>query len=142
MDAIADRLAIYDLCTTYAEALDIKDWALFATIWVPDCDVHYPGDVHLQGIDVVSAYCERALSRFRATQHLLGNHRVTIDGDQARSKIYLQASHIFPEAEGGRCYTLGGYYEDILVRTPAGWRIKTRTLTSLWTETAEPAQRR
>ncbi len=134
-----DRFAIYDVCVKYATSLDARDWEGFRGIWLPDCDVHYPGDVHLKGAEEVTAYCDRALSRFRITQHFLGNHRVSVEGDTARSVIDLQATHVFSAEAGGAIFTLGGTYTDDLIRTPEGWRIKMRTLTTTWTETSSPA---
>jgi len=127
----ADHYAIVDLHLRYASALDGKDYALLRTCFTGDCDVHYPGDVHLSGADNVAAYCERALSRFRATQHLLGDSRVTFDGETARAAVLLQASHF--EQEGG-IYWLGGEYQDELVRQDGAWRIAKRTLETWWTE--------
>ena len=59
------------------------------------------------------------------------NPLVDVDGNMARCRMYMQAVHVledWPEPE----FTIGGYYDDRLVRTDAGWRISAVTLTVWW----------
>ncbi len=132
--AAADRLAIQDLMVRYAIALDTRDWALFRDVWTPDCVVHYLPNTVLHGYDEVRDFCDRALSRFRITQHMLGNYVVELDGDTARTSAALQAAHVPPEGKGP-VYTVWGVYRDLVVRTPAGWRIRERSLEPTMTKT-------
>jgi 3-phenylpropionate/cinnamic acid dioxygenase small subunit len=132
--SIQDRLAIQDLQVQYAIALDRRDWESLRGVFLPDVSVDYPGDVHLDGFENVRDYCDRALSRFRTTQHLLGNPVVVVVGDSATASVTLQASHVTGNGDEGDVYTLWGTYYDRLVRTPAGWRIAERRLTSWATQ--------
>ena len=131
MTSIEDRLAISDLLTRYATALDSRDWDLLRTVFVEDAQVRYAGGPLLNGFEETWRFCDRALSRYRATQHLLGNADIHVSGDAGTSTVYLQAIHIQPD---GVIFTLGGAYYDKLVRTVDGWRIAERTLESWWTE--------
>jgi 3-phenylpropionate/cinnamic acid dioxygenase small subunit len=132
--SIEDRLAIQDLQVQYAIALDRRDWERLRGVFLPEVRVDYPGDVHLVGFESVRDYCDRALSRFRTTQHLLGNPDVAIDGDHATASVTLQATHVSGSGDDGDVYTLWGRYDDRLVRTPEGWRIAERRLTSWATQ--------
>ncbi|MEY3618629.1 MAG: hypothetical protein RL726_1327, partial [Actinomycetota bacterium] len=67
-------------------------------------------------------------------QHLLGNHRVDIDGDRATCSSYLQSQHVRRSAEGGPNFIVAGQYEDTMIRTADGWRIEFRRLSVWWTE--------
>ena len=56
-----------------------------------------------------------------------------LDGDRARSTCYLQAQHVGTGTEGGDHFIIAGRYDDELVRTPDGWRIRDRRLDIVWT---------
>ena len=130
MTDIADRLAIQDLLVRYATALDNRDWVLLGSVFTPEAQVQYPGSPHLDGFVAARDFCDRALSRFRVTQHLLGNYDIRVNGDTAAATCSLQAIHVHPDEAGGGIYTLWGTYTDRLARTSEGWRITERTLTS------------
>jgi hypothetical protein len=46
--------------------------------------------------------------------------------------MYMQAEHFLANAAGDPGFALGGYYDDALVRTPTGWRIRAVTLKVFW----------
>jgi hypothetical protein len=46
------------------------------------------------------------------------NHAVEIDGDRATATSYLEAKSV----SKGTAYRVAGRYDDVCVRTPAGWR--------------------
>ena len=137
---LADRFAIQDLLVRYAQCMDARDWELLKDqVFIEACVVNYPGAPLLEGVDKVWQYCDRALKRFKATQHMLGNYDIKVAGDNATSVCRLQATHIEAAEGGDVIFTLGGNYRDDLTRTPRGWRIARRTLTTEWTETRRPS---
>ena len=46
------------------------------------------------------------------------NHVVEVDGDRATGVSYMEAKSI----SGGRAFVVAGRYDDVVVRTPSGWR--------------------
>ena len=60
------------------------------------------------------------------THHNVGNFRVTVDGDTAEAKVHYYAVHLGLGAHAGAIYSMWGQYNDKLVRTKDGWRIKNR----------------
>ena len=118
-----DRVAILDTVTRYATALDSRDWDLLDRVFTPDVAADF-GMGPRNGLETVRKTVIGALGGAGPTQHLLGNHRVEIDGDSARCVCLVRAYH------GGErgTYELFGEYRDRLVRTPAGWRIAERQL--------------
>ena len=134
---VADRLAIQDVQVRYATALDSRDWPLLSTCFLADAQVHYASSPVLEGFEATRAFCDRALSPYRITQHLLGNHVAAIDGDTAMASCTLQAIHVTPGDT--EIFTFFGTYSDTLVRTAEGWRIATRTLTPTMVETRRVA---
>jgi hypothetical protein len=75
-----------------------------------------------------------ALEHLDTSQHLVGNHEIQVDGDDATHRCYLQAQHVRQAATGGPNYIVAGRYEDRFRRTDQGWRIVHRALVVMWTE--------
>ncbi len=129
----ADDLAIVDLAVAYTWALDAQQLEDLRAVFTPDATADLLG-VHCEGIEAIIARIGRPLSRLDATQHLVGNHQVRVDGDTATHRCQLQAQHVKRGTSGGDNYIMGGMYDDALVRTGEGWRITHRTLTLVWTQ--------
>ena len=89
---------------------------------------------HLNGIDEIRGKIERTLEGLSASQHIVSNHQVSIDGDTATSRCYLHAQHTLNGTEGGDNYVMAGRYIDKLVRVDSEWRIAERQLMLDWTE--------
>jgi ketosteroid isomerase-like protein len=132
---VSDRLDIIELHHRYAWALDHRDWQLLENCFTPDGGVDY-GDLggELHGAAEIATFCRRALEGLDATQHLIGNTMVQLDGDAATSTCYFQAQHVFAGARDGDTYIVAGTYTDVLTRREGGWRIAHRTLTPSWTQ--------
>jgi hypothetical protein len=62
------------------------------------------------------------------TQQLYGNFVITVSGDTATARSYLVGHHRVAGLGGGEEMTLRAAYEDGLVRTAEGWRIRATTL--------------
>ena len=132
-DVAADRQAIVDVCTTYAFALDGRDWALLRSCFTDDAVARYGGAPPSEGYGAIEAACRSALEPLRASQHLLGNHLVTFEGDGARSACYFQAQHVRDDVAGGLTLIVAGRYDDRFVRNVGSWQIAERILTVMWT---------
>ena len=129
----SDEQAIVELAIAYTWALDTRQFDELRSIFAPDAT----GDLHgvrCDGVDAIVARIEGALSRLDASQHLVGNHQVRVDGDTATHRCYLQAQHVKRGTPGGDNYLIGGTYEDRVARTADGWRITHRTMAAVWTE--------
>lgn len=131
VQAILDRNAVYDVIVRYARALDTRDWALLERCFVPDARYTYPGGESNDAASVV-ARCDTALTRLDASQHLLGNIEIELDGDTAHTKTYFQAQHVKRGTEGGDHFIIAGSYSDTFSRTADGWRIIHRHQEYAW----------
>jgi SnoaL-like domain len=128
---LLDRQEIAELCIRYTFALDTKDWALLESCFAPNPAFVHPGG-RLEGFDEILGRTSAALTPLDATQHLLGNIHVEVDGDTARSSCYFHAQHVRAGTPGGELYVIAGRYQDTLVRTDVGWRITERVQTYQW----------
>jgi 3-phenylpropionate/cinnamic acid dioxygenase small subunit len=131
MDAreMSDRLEIEDLLHAYVEALDGRDWETLRTLFTPDAVVDYTSSGGPRGsVDKAIAWIDKGLAGFEITQHMITNHRISIEGDGAR----VRCSLINPMTAGERMFLVGGRYEDRMARTPDGWRFAERVQFGLW----------
>jgi hypothetical protein len=81
------------------------------------------------------AWCERtkeAFAGWAATHHAITNHRIAIEGDRATIRAHIRAEHWAPlevAAGGPSCWLVVGFYDNVAVRTPKGWRLSSVKLT-------------
>ena len=129
----SDQQAIIDLAIAYTWALDTKQFDELDAVFAADATADLHG-VRCDGRDAIVARIERPLTLLDATQHLIGNHQVHVDGDTATHRCYLQSQHVKRGTPGGDNFLMGGIYDDRLARTAHGWRIIHRTMTAVWTD--------
>ena len=133
LQRLLDERAIIDTTIAYCWAIDTRRWdVLRDRVYLADATASLGSP--LEGVERIVARIDFALSPLDTSQHMISNHDVTIDGDTATSRCYFHAQHVRRDAEGGPNYIVAGIYADDFLRTSAGWRIKHRTLTVLWTD--------
>jgi hypothetical protein len=121
---LADRWAIDDLLTRYAQAIDTGEFDLLDTVFTADAVLDYTSAGGIRGTrDDVKAWLAKALAGLPVRQHLISNRAVTVDGDRATVRAAFFNPMLLPEADGAsRWIPGGGYYNHRLVRTADGWR--------------------
>lgn len=120
-----DRDALIQRLAEIASAIDGRDWDTLRGAFTEDAH-GYGAD---GGPDVIVARMQDHLGGVGATQHLLGNHRVQVDGDHARTLTYARVYHVGAGPKEGSFYECLGEYEDLWVRAERGWLISRRTFT-------------
>jgi hypothetical protein len=118
---VTDRALIIEALARIAAAIDGRDWDTVRRLFTPDTDAY-----GARGIDALLAQFGAFLGGVGPTQHLLGNHRVTVDGDTAHSLTYGRIHHVGAGPMTGSSYECMGEYDDRWVRTSAGWQISRR----------------
>lgn len=131
---LVDERDIVALALRYCRAIDTKDWELLDEVFVPDATARLGSPTTLDGREAIRARIRTALEILDDSQHLVGNHEVTVDGDRGTHRCYLQAQHIRELPEGSPNMIIAGRYEDDVVRMSDGWRIAHRTLVVMWSE--------
>lgn len=127
---LADRMAIEALLMRYGTALDTRDSALLATCFSDDAVLEYDAAPPATRQEFIGR--ATGLRRFVATQHVVSNIAITLDGDRAQATSYAHAMHARGETDGRETYLMGGTYTDVLARTPDGWRITRRRFVCGW----------
>jgi hypothetical protein len=137
---LLDRQEIQDLMYRYGMAVDRRDEALYRSVFTPDARIDYSDSGGIADtLDAVTAWLIEALAPFAGLQHNMTNHFVELDGDAARACTYFVAYHtVAVDADHETLLTVGGFYQDHLVRTADGWRIAERVELGVWMDGPYP----
>jgi 3-phenylpropionate/cinnamic acid dioxygenase small subunit len=137
---IIDRQAVTDVVVRYATGIDMRDWSLYRSCFADEVYIDFTswsgGEPQRMTADRWVVSVRSGLAGFDATQHISTNHVITLHGDDAVCVSYVQAQHVLRDvldADGDSTFTLGGYYQNDLVRTSDGWKIRRCRLTVMWT---------
>ncbi len=130
---LVDRLEIIELTHRYCWALDSKQFDLLDTVFLPDATAELRS-APLEGGDASRDGIGGAPAPPDPTPHRVSNPRGAVAGHTATARTYLHSQHVRHGTPGGELYVIAGRYEDELVRTPDGWRIRFRRLVTVWSE--------
>jgi hypothetical protein len=123
----SDEAAIVNVLTRYATGIDRCDWPLFRSCWTDEVDLDY-GDVgRFTDPDVLTQLFSQLHDPMGPTYHRLTNFVIDVDGDTATARTYVHAVLMLTPDDGANWVEAVGHYDDELVRTGDGWRIRRRT---------------
>ncbi|MEW2512180.1 nuclear transport factor 2 family protein [Streptomyces sp. NPDC046870] len=138
---VRDRLAVDDLVTAYAVAVDDGDWTAYRGLFTADGRADYRSAGGVEGdAGRVAAWLAENLALFAVRQHLIVNRQVRFGvldqdtGDTARVRAdYLNPMGV---ADPGGLATpdlvCGGRYDFGLLRTAEGWRLSEVVVHERW----------
>ena len=117
-----EDIAAVGLC--YATGIDRRDWTLFHSIFTDDCELDYGEIGAFKGADAVTEFMRQAHALAGHTMHRLTNQVITVDGDSAQARTYVDALIMLADNSSG--VNAAGFYDDEFVRTEKGWQIARR----------------
>ncbi|MEU9183636.1 nuclear transport factor 2 family protein [Streptomyces sp. NPDC048484] len=146
--AVMDRLAVDEVVTEYAVAVDDGDWGAYRQLFAPDGRADYRSAGGIEGdAGQIAGWLSQTMALFPMRQHLIVNRRVRFGlleqdtGDTAR----VQADYVNPmrfagpdglaAPDGGSTepdFVCGGRYGFGLVRTADGWRLSEVVVHEKW----------
>jgi hypothetical protein len=125
-----DRAQIAEVLIRYATGIDQKDWGLLRTCWTDQIDVEYGQLGNFTSADVLTDVMARVHNDMGPTYHRMTNLVIAIDedgsGDRATARSYVHAVLMLTPGDSENWIDVVGHYDDVFVRTPAGWRISRR----------------
>jgi 3-phenylpropionate/cinnamic acid dioxygenase small subunit len=124
-----DRQDIADALLRYATGIDRRDWTLFRTVFTDDCELDYGEIGTWRGVDAVTEFMQQAHALAGHTMHRLTNQVITVDGDSAQARTYVDALIMLADNNSG--VNAAGFYDDEFVRTEQGWQIARRRFTQV-----------
>jgi 3-phenylpropionate/cinnamic acid dioxygenase small subunit len=129
----ADLLAIHQLLALYGHLLDDGHFDRLSEIFAEDAVLTFPGRERA-AIRTGAAITQFFATAAGSSAHHTTNIVVVADGDRVRVRSKFLVPYTRPEHDVHRWY--GGVYEDVVVRTPNGWRIASRAIDGRWQLTA------
>jgi hypothetical protein len=134
---LVDRAQISELLFSFARALDTKDAASYVdnfaetgVLELPDPTSSAGEFVTVARDDMMEFVQKGLMEAYGGTHHMSTNHQITVTGDTAVSRSYLQAVHVRESPFDH--WDAGGWYDCSYVRTPAGWKFTQVRLTAVW----------
>jgi SnoaL-like domain len=145
---VMDRLAVDEMVTEYAVAVDDGDWAAYRRLFTADGRADYRSAGGIEGdAGQVAGWLAENLTLFSMRQHLIVNRRVRFGnlehdtGDTA----HLRADYVNPMRFAGGDgtstapdFVCGGRYSFALLRTPDGWRLRQVVVEEKWRKLPDP----
>jgi 3-phenylpropionate/cinnamic acid dioxygenase small subunit len=139
-----DVIEIHQLLGLYGHVVDAREWGRFAELFAADAELDYTGvraPRVFYGVDEIVAY-------FQEANHPSAHHVTNVVVFERENEIRVRSKFLAPYTrvthDPSRWY--GGDYEDVVVRTPAGWRFRRRICTARWQftpgEQGEPTEHR
>src|SRR5690242_4571067 len=114
LQRIESSLAISQLPSRYAMALDARDLDALVALFVDDV----AAGAHGSGRDALKRWYDAALRRFYRSIHLVcGHHYEFVDSDHATGSVYCRAEH--EDRDGW--YVITMRYDDVYERRNGQW---------------------
>lgn len=129
---VEDRQAIADLLVRYARAVDDGDDERLASCFTDDAEATFAGIDAGIGGKAIAAFLRAAMGPGArpASTHNLANITVTVRGDEADASSNAVVYGV--RGEPPQMRVRGVCYDDLVVRTADGWRIRRRTHRPQW----------
>ncbi len=133
-----DKWNVVETVYRYALGIDTRDFAMYRSIFADEVAIDFSSYSGQPGAPMTGdewvARVKPLFLGLAATQHSMTNPIVELSGgdDTATCRMYMQAHHVYDAAVPASWFTIGGYYDDTLVRRGDGWAITGVTLTVLW----------
>jgi SnoaL-like domain len=137
MPALTDEQEITALLIRYATGIDRRDWALFQGCFTEDARTDYGTFGQWGSAAQITAFMLAAHAGLGPTLHRLSNFVIAARDNSATARSYVDAL-LMPGEAGGDAHRGVGFYDDELVKTEEGWRIKFRRFTAVQIAVTKP----
>lgn len=125
IETLLDERDIQRQLIKFARAMDERDWQAIRAIVAEDVTADF-GTGEVQGSSSVIELIRSYLDNCGATQHLLGNILIDVDGGQATSESYVSDMHLSKNRELDVSFRTLGNYSDAWVKADGVWRMSKR----------------
>jgi hypothetical protein len=125
-DGSAEFSAIIDVVNRVALLADLRAWDDLASCFADTVEVDYRSfgeEVkHLAPAELIREWSW--LNELSVTQHDVTSHIVEVDGDHARCRAHVRATHFADGGLGDNMWSCWGNYDYRLRRTADGWKVE------------------
>jgi uncharacterized protein (TIGR02246 family) len=128
---VEDELAIRHLVAAYADAVNRRDGALWASTWTDDGVWDLMGNA-ITGKDAVVDMWNNAMGGFEFVVQLVYQGTLEVDGASATGRWYL-AEHLRPQDSESGMFNIGTYADEYQ-RVDGNWLFSRRTYHVLYND--------
>jgi len=128
VDELVAKEKIRNVTVRYAEACDHRNWRLFDEVFDAELKGNYGGQFQIRNREKLVNLIKSMLGGCGPSQHLLGNHRIEVQGNTATSVCAVRAAHAGKGERKDLFYEIWGEYRDRLDCQNGEWRIVHREL--------------
>jgi hypothetical protein len=133
LQEISDRLELQELAVRYSTSVDRKDWALYESLFTPDAVIDYTAMGGVRGgPHEVAQWLAKVMPNFPVYQHLVANHELSVNGDEAWGRAMCFNPMGCQTPGGVQVASSGLWYNDRYRRTPDGWKFSERVEEASW----------
>lgn len=141
-NSMNDPALIVNAVNGIAIFADLRDWSRCRQSFTDEVEFDYTS---LMGgkPTIISAdkqmqqWSDFFKSTFKSTQHIVGSHVVTINGNAATCVSNFQAHHTYLDSKKGT-WILSGIYNHDLVRIGNAWKVSKMKMTWTWEDGTRP----
>ena len=130
-----DKQKLIDATIKMMVLTDEKRWQdlknLFANPVVIDYTSLTGGQLVTLDPSVIITEWKKSLE-YLTTHHMISNHLIEINGQQATVKAYFHATHCLHNPYGDDKWTLGGKYDFTFLKDGNSWKISKLIMTAIW----------
>ena len=119
---VEDRIALQDVMSRYAIAVDEKNYEGYRELFTEDVHVLGLTSEDMHGMEEFFPWWKEAIDQYDSTQHLFSPMLATIEGDYARTVSNLQALH-YPKGDTKNTVTLWASYKMDMRKIDGHWKI-------------------
>lgn len=130
---VESKLALYDLMHDYQRLGDEKRYREWAECWTEDA-VFENSFGSLQGKREIFEACDGQMKVFQDQEHLVGNTRFRVSGDEATGTGVLIFIGVPDVGQPGEHVITGGHYDWRFRKTDDGWKINYAYLRFVWSK--------
>ena len=126
-----NRLEIQQLLTTYASAVDQKNFDKFYDIFTTDAFIDYTAVGGIAGtLDEIVEFLRVALEHFPNYQHFNTNYDITFSDELNASGSIMCFNPM--QTSDGNTFFMGMWYHDRYIKVDGLWKISERIEKSSW----------
>ena len=139
---ITDPAAIINAVNGIAIFADLRDWSRCRQSFTEQVEFDYTslvgGTPTVMAADQqIQQWSDFFKGTFKTTQHIVGSHVVSINGDTATCVSNFQAHHTYLDPQKGT-WVLSGVYQHDLVRVGDTWKVNKMKMTWTWEAGTRP----
>lgn len=127
-----DFIEVQQVLARYSRGIDRMDREIILSVYWEDA---YDSHAVCEGSPTQFAdWIGANMTRYRASNHMLGQSVIELDGDHADTETYFAAFHHEPREDEDTMVLVGGRYHDLFERRGGEWRILRREVLIDWVQ--------